>query len=67
MTSFASSWAKVPFVVEIEKNKTVGELKDLVKGECSNTFADIDSNFLDLYHMYITDGDEEDLIATVKA
>jgi hypothetical protein len=55
----------VPFCVEIERSRAVDWLKELIKKERSNIFADIDSNFLDLYHVDIADDDE--LVTKVKA
>ena len=53
-----------PFRVEIEKNKIVDQLKDLIKEKKSNTFADIDANLLMLYHVEIAAG--EDMLKKVE-
>ena len=55
----------VPFTVEIAKSELVGVLKQLIKEKDPDTFAGIEVNFLDLYHVEITDDDE--LVANVKA
>lgn len=55
----------VPFCVEIEKSKTVGWLKALIKEKRTNVFADIDVNFLDLYHVDIPN--DEELVVRLKA
>jgi hypothetical protein len=55
----------IPFPIEIEKSKTVGWLKGLIKQEMSKLFADIDSNSLNLYHVDIAD--DRQLVAKVKA
>jgi hypothetical protein len=57
----------VAFSVRIEKSQTVGQLKDLIKEESNNHFADTDSNSLYLYRVSIPGANEEDLMASVKA
>jgi hypothetical protein len=47
---------EVPFPVEIEKSKTVGQLKKLIKEERSDLFSGIPANFLNLYHVEIAGG-----------
>jgi hypothetical protein len=41
----------VAFPVEIDKDKTVGQLKKLIKEEKPTAFAGIDANLLDLYRL----------------
>jgi len=50
----------VSFPVEIDKNKTVDQLKKLIKEERGDLFANIASNFLDLYHVDLPDDDDLD-------
>jgi hypothetical protein len=54
----------VPFHI-IERNKTVAELKELLKEKNCVPFADIESTSLDLYHVDIADNDQ--LVTKMKA
>ena len=56
----------VPFSVEIDKNKTVDQLKKLIKEERGDLFANIASNFLDLYQVDIPDDDHLDEMVNKK-
>jgi hypothetical protein len=55
----------VPFSVKVGKNEIVDELKKLIKKEIPDTFAGIESKFLDLHRVDIADDDE--LEANAKA
>jgi len=55
---------KVPFSVKVEKEKTVGHLKYLIKTQ-RNAFAGIEAGFLDLYHVDFAE--DSDLVAKVEA
>jgi len=56
----------VPFSVEIDKNKTVDQLKQLIKKARNDLFANIASNFLDLYQVDIPDDDYLDEMVNKK-
>ena len=56
----------VPFSVEIDKNKTVDQLKQLIKKARNDLFANIASNFLDLYQVDIPDDDHLDEMVNKK-
>jgi Crinkler effector protein N-terminal domain len=43
----------VPFHIVTERNKTVAELKELIKEKNCIPFADIESTSLDVYHVDI--------------
>ncbi|KAK5801605.1 hypothetical protein F5H01DRAFT_283857 [Linnemannia elongata] len=48
------------FPVEIESNKTIGDLKDLIKGQKTPRFDDVAANELTLWHVSIADDDDDD-------
>ena len=50
----------VSFPVEIEKSKTVGQLKDAIKKKNPTTFDGIDAKSLTLYHVDLPDDDDLD-------
>jgi hypothetical protein len=53
-------------VIDIEKGKTVGHLRELIKAE-NTKFANIDAKFLDLYLVDIVDVNKEVLKGHVLA
>jgi hypothetical protein len=56
----------VPFPVKIEKSEIIGQLKEeIIKKK--RAFANIDSNFLDLYHVDIPDAHKMELKANIDA
>ncbi|KAF9288732.1 hypothetical protein BGZ88_008069 [Linnemannia elongata] len=48
------------FPVEIESNKTIGDLKDLIKGQKTPRFDDVAANELTLWHVSIAADDDDD-------
>ncbi|OAQ27464.1 hypothetical protein K457DRAFT_636312 [Linnemannia elongata AG-77] len=48
------------FPVEIESNKTIGDLKDLIKGQKTPRFDGVAANELTLWHVSIAADDDDD-------
>jgi len=53
------------FPVDIEKDKTIGQSKELIIEKDPKTFADVQSYLFDLYHVDIAD--DKDMMANAKA
>ena len=53
------------FPIKIEKNETIGWLREVIKEKEPKIFANADSEYLDLYHVDIAE--DINLMADVKA